>query len=136
MPVLLIEGRRADLPPAPFSGGPWAPVAALHELSGWELKPEGACLGDLCVPLPPGRELEFVRDGWFNLGALAAHLSQPVVYDAGTAAWCIGEAAATRAAELDSLVAPDFRLPDWQGVEHQLSDYRGRRVFLVSWASW
>ncbi|MGI9659669.1 MAG: peroxiredoxin family protein [Gaiellaceae bacterium] len=33
-------------------------------------------------------------------------------------------------------VAPDFALPDLDGVEHRLSDFRGRKVILLSWASW
>ncbi|MBK7726907.1 MAG: redoxin domain-containing protein [Dehalococcoidia bacterium] len=37
---------------------------------------------------------------------------------------------------MDPAEAPDFRLTDYLGMEHQLTDYRGRKVFLVSWASW
>ena len=32
--------------------------------------------------------------------------------------------------------APDFALPDPSGRIHRLSDYRGKKVFLVTWASW
>ncbi len=32
--------------------------------------------------------------------------------------------------------AIDFTLPDLQGVEHKLSDYRGNVVFLNIWATW
>lgn len=136
MPHILINRRVSELPPGAPANDPWAPLDRLAELTGWELKPEGACLGDLCVPLPRGHEAEFVRDGWFSIGALARRLSQPVAYDAEADAWAIGESALDRGAALDSLEAPDFRLPDFRGVEHQFSDYRGRRIFLVSWASW
>ena len=34
------------------------------------------------------------------------------------------------------LTAPDFSLPDLEGREHSLSDYRGNKVFLATWASW
>jgi hypothetical protein len=74
MATLLINSRVSELPDDGPVGGPWAPVARLPELTGWELKPEGACLGELCVPLPRGREAEFQRDGWFNIGALAEWL--------------------------------------------------------------
>jgi peroxiredoxin len=37
---------------------------------------------------------------------------------------------------LQSLQAPDFTLPDLEGKWHALSEYRGRKVLLVSWASW
>lgn len=33
-------------------------------------------------------------------------------------------------------VAPDFVLVDMQGNKHQLSDYRGKGVFLNFWATW
>lgn len=134
MTTLLINGRVSELPAGAPKGGPWAPTAELPALTGWELKPEGACLGDLCVPLPP--DAAFTRDGWFDLGALARHLSQPVAHDEAADAWCIGEAAQDRGLSLETLEAPDFRLPDYLGREHQLSDYRQKKVFLVSWASW
>ncbi len=136
MRTLIINNRVAALPDGGPADGLWAPVARLPELTGWELKPEGACLGDLCVPLPRGRETEFERGGWFNIGALAEYLSQPIAHDAETATWAIGESAQDRAMALDSLEAPNFTLPDYRGLEHQLLDYRGKKIFLVSWASW
>ena len=39
-------------------------------------------------------------------------------------------------AALTGLEAPDFALPDISGVEHRLSDLRGQKVFLTTWASW
>lgn len=137
MTTLLINGKVSELPAgAPADGGPWAPIAELEQLSGWALKPEGACLGDLCVPLSDSLRTGLVRDSWFNLGALATHLGQPIAQDDATDTWVIAEAASDRTAELDSLQAPDFALPDHHGKEHQLADYRGKKVFLVSWASW
>ena len=37
---------------------------------------------------------------------------------------------------IDTLEAPDFELPDFDGRMHRLSDYRGQKVFLSTWASW
>jgi cytochrome c biogenesis protein CcmG, thiol:disulfide interchange protein DsbE len=34
------------------------------------------------------------------------------------------------------MTAPDFSLPDLQGKQQQLSDYRGKVVFLNFWATW
>lgn len=36
----------------------------------------------------------------------------------------------------DAVAAPDFTLNDQYGVEHTLSDYRGKVVFLNFWAKW
>jgi len=112
--------------------------ADLTAASGWQLKPEGACKGDVCVPIPPGREAEFIRDGGtsFNLAALARNLGQPVVHDDKSGTWYFGEAAANRRATLASLQAPDFELPDLDGKMHRLADYRGKKVLLAAWASW
>ena len=41
-----------------------------------------------------------------------------------------------RARALQSLQAPDFTLPDLDGRMHTLSEHRGRKVLLVTWASW
>jgi len=125
-----VEGARCD------ASGAWIPVANLSAATGWELKPEGACLGDLCVPLPRGREPEFADGGAFNAVALAHHLDQPAAFHEPSATWALGESAVNRGAALQSLEAPDFTLPDLEGRLHSLSDYRGRKVFLASWASW
>jgi peroxiredoxin len=37
---------------------------------------------------------------------------------------------------LASLQAPDFTLPDMAGKPHSLSDFRGKKVLVVTWASW
>ena len=116
--------------------GLWLSSADLKRVSGWEYKPQGFCKGDVCVPVPDAQKSEFVDGGRYNLAALASLLGQPVVTDAEHHAWCFGEAAAERKRTLTSLDAPDFRLPDLDGKMLSLSDYRGKKVFVVSWASW
>ena len=115
----------------------WLSFEDLTASSGWEHKPQGLCLGDRCVPIPPSRRSEFVAaDGRFNLAAFARYVEQPVVHDAAAGVWLFGESAALRGQALRSLEAPDFRLPDLDGTLHALSDYRGKKVLLLSWASW
>lgn len=38
--------------------------------------------------------------------------------------------------EPQKMIAPDFTLVDQNGVEHKLSDYQGKTVFLNFWATW
>ena len=116
----------------------WVPASELPAATGWDLRPEGACRGEACVPIPRGREGEFLREGpaRFNLAALARLLGQPAVRDDAHGVWSFGESAGARSAALRSLRAPDFTLPDLDGRPHALADYRGRKVFLVFWASW
>ena len=118
------------------NNGLWLGAADLERVSGWTLKPEGFCKGEVCVPVPPSRAAEFVSGQSYNLAALAGLLGRPVVADTVNHVWCIGEASGERRRALQSLEAPDFTLPDLAGRMHSLSDYRGKRVFLFSWASW
>ncbi len=118
----------------------WLDAAELKRLAGWELKPEGICRGDLCVPIPPGRESEFAskRDGasWLNFTALADLMDKPWAGDPKHRVWYFGAQAADRGNALRSLKAPDFELPDLDGKLHRLSDYRGMKILLLAWASW
>jgi len=118
------------------NGGLWLSAADLERVSGWTFKPEGFCKGDVCVPVPQSRAAEFVSGQSYNLAALARLLGQPVVSDTANHAWWSGAASGERGRVVRSLDAPGFTLPDLAGKMHSLSDYRGKRVFLVSWASW
>ena len=138
MAIDIIYGERvtAGVEADATAGKLWLSADELRRVSGWEFKPQGFCKGDICVPMPEARKSEFVASGRFNLAALANLLGQPVVTDAEFNAWCFGEAAAERRRMLTSLEAPDFSLPDLDGKMHSLSQYRGKKVLLVSWASW
>jgi hypothetical protein len=118
----------------------WLHAAELKQLAGWEIKQEGICRGDLCVPIPPGREREFTskRDDatFLNFSALADQMGKPWAGDLKHRAWYFGAEAAERGNALRSLEAPDFELPDLDGKLHRLSDYGGQKVFLLAWASW
>ena len=140
MSVTLIYGDQPSVVPRAAAEGDnlWLPLDDLRTATGWELKPQGVCLDEVCVPIPAGRESDLVRaDGkQFNFAALARLLQQPVVHDDTHAVWFFGEPASVRNDTLKALQAPDFTLPDLDGKLHALSDYRGKKVLLVSWASW
>ena len=70
----------------------WMPLGELQAATGWELKPQGLCRDERCVPIPPGRRDQFLRSGdVVNLAALARQLGQPVVHDDAHAVWFFGE---------------------------------------------
>jgi hypothetical protein len=121
------------------AGQLWITTADLQRTTHFELKPQGVCRGVLCFPLPKARHREFLRDqqgqAWFNLTAFAHLVNQPVAHDEALATWYFGLRSDQRQ-ELSSLAAPDFALPDMTGKMHSLSDFRGKKVFLVTWASW
>jgi len=111
----------------------------LDRATHFELKPQGVCRNELCFPLPKDRRKEFVREDagtkWFHLTEFARLVQQPVAHDAATSAWYFGLRADQRQG-LASLDAPNFTLPDMAGKMHSLADFRGKKVLLVTWASW
>jgi hypothetical protein len=121
------------------AGQLWTTTPDLKRGTGFEVKPQGVCRAELCFPLPKARQKEFVRKEpgttWFNLTAFAQLVHQPVAHDPGLATWYFGTRSDQRRG-LASLRAPNFTLPDIDGKMHSLSDFRGKKVFLVTWASW
>jgi hypothetical protein len=107
-------------------------AADAERATGWLLKPEGMCRGELCVPLRDGMR----RDGRVDLAAFWRALGNPVVHDDAGEVWVLGAGADERNAALAGEQAPDFTLPDLAGTPHRLSDLRGKKVFLSTWASW
>jgi hypothetical protein len=119
----------------------WLHAADIEAATGWRWKPEGLCLEDVCRPIPPAARASMTRvaaggEPLLDLAAMWRHAGQPVVHDAAGEIWVLGTGAAERRAALETLEAPDFALPDLDGRTHRLSDLRGRKVFLASWASW
>lgn len=112
----------------------WLAADAAERATGWTLKPEGLCRGPVCVPVPKGREAEFVAGGEVNIAGFWRHMGRAVAHDGEV--WVLGAAADERADALLSLTAQDFELPDLAGVTHRLSDHYGRKIFLTTWASW
>lgn len=137
--ITVIHEQRATHWPDTAADGEslWLDAAAIDTATGWAWKPQGLCRGDdLCVPVPPARAQTLVRDGRLDLAAMWRHSGQPVVHDRASRAWVLGTGAAQRGAALASLQAPEFELPDLAGTPHRLSAFRGRKVFLATWASW
>lgn len=113
-----VDGRHVDGP-------------ALAAVTGWELKPEGLCRGDACLLVP-----DDLRSGdGVDAVALWERLGWPLVRSGEDL--YLGAGAEIRAQALvGGGVAPDFTLRDLQGESHSLSDHRGKKVLLVSWAPW
>jgi hypothetical protein len=92
--------------------------------TGWEIKPQGACKGDVCVPLGGGP---------FDVRLAAERLGMALIEDADLGIWALGpESVGGRA--LASADAPELVLPDLDGNPFQVSSLRGQKVALVSWA--
>ena len=107
-------------------------AADAETITGWTLKPEGMCRDELCVPLTG----DIRGDDTIDLAAFWRVLGHPVVSDQQETVWVLGTGAESRTAALASTEAPDFVLPDLAGVPRRLSQLRGSKVFLTTWASW
>lgn len=98
-------------------------VPTFEAATGWAIKPEGACKGDVCVPL----------QGEFDVLSVADRLGMAVVHDETLGLWALGpESVGGRA--LVTAVAPELVLDDLDGNEFGLSSLRGQKVVLVAWA--
>jgi hypothetical protein len=106
---------------------------AFSRRTGWELQSEGACKGDVCVPLPDGARRD---DGRIDVRVLADRLGMPIVHDETHRLWALGPETAVTGNVLTSAVAPELVLPDADGNPFRLSTLRGQKVLLVAWASW
>jgi hypothetical protein len=93
--------------------------------TGWQIKPEGACKAEVCVPLG--------RPARFDLVATAERLRMALVHDEDAGLWALGpETLGDRA--LASAEAPELELDDVGGRPFRLSSLRGSKVLLVAWA--
>jgi hypothetical protein len=104
---------RLDLSPAQFG-----------QLTGWEIKPEGACKGETCVPL---------GSQGFELSTTAERLGMALVKDPEEQLWALGPQTLSGQA-LSSTDTSDFALPDLDGNEFRLSSLLGQKVLVVAWA--
>ena len=132
--ILLDEGKVCTVAATISGDNLYVAPAALRAALGWELKPEGLCKDDRCVPLRG--EAGLVSDAGVDLAGLARVLGRALALDLDERVAYLGASAAERATQLASLTAPDFTLPDLDGKMHSLSDYRGNKILLVAYASW
>jgi hypothetical protein len=105
----------------------------LEARTGWAIKPEGACKGEVCVPLPAGTSSGSSVDAEL----LAGRLGMPLVRDEAHDLWALGPDAGVTGRALSTAVAPELVLPDLRNDKSfALSSLRGQKVLLVAWASW
>ena len=108
----------------------WVRAADLPRINEFELKPQGACRADMCIPIAKNLKV----GEWFNLTGFARKLGETVVTDSGV--WSFGEIPVVRGNFYNSRMAPDFAAPDRKGRMVHLSDFRGKKVLVLTWASW
>jgi peroxiredoxin len=113
------------------------PSARVKEVTGFEAKAEGLCAGNVCY-FPAEAAWKVERDGtsYFNLTQFAKKVHQEFAVDTEQGVWSFTPVPHPHTAPLVTGQAPDFALPDRNGKIVRLSDFRGKKVVLVTWASW
>ena len=108
--------RSLNIPRSEFEAG-----------TGWSLKPQGACQGEVCIPLAqPVGDL-------VDVASVAGAIGMPLAASPEHGLWALGPAS-IGARALTSAEAPDLRLPNLDGEEFRLSSLRGQKVLLYAWA--
>lgn len=104
-------------------------VADFEAGTGFSLKAEGACKGDVCIPLPEG----VVTGGRVQVAAAARAMGLPLVRDDASGLTAVGpEAIGGRA--LTTAEAPPLVLPDLDGKPFDLATLRGQKIVVYAWA--
>jgi hypothetical protein len=102
--------------------------------TGWSLKPEGLCKGEICVPV---RDTAAMSNGAaIDLAEFARVTGREIVVDASRNVMAMGEQASSRAAAMTTLDAPNFTLSDIHGDLVSLSDFANRKKLILAWSSW
>ncbi|NHN38248.1 redoxin domain-containing protein [Pseudomaricurvus alcaniphilus] len=103
-----------------------------EQRTGWSIKPQGACKGEQCVPLPANARN---ANGSLNGAVVAEALGMPLIKDEKHQLWALGPESLTGRA-LTTAQAPHLVLPDLEGKLFELASLRGKKVLLTTWASW
>jgi hypothetical protein len=97
----------------------------LRARTGWDLKPEGLCKADRCVP---------VDGDALDARVLSERLGMALEHDQAHDVWALGPESGGHA--LLSAELPEITLPDRHGNPFNLASLHGKQVLLVAWASW
>ena len=100
--------------------------------TGWDIKTEGACKGDACVPLSGAR----LGDGGLDATVLSQRLGMALVSDPSVGLHALGPETGFTGRALTTARAPEIVLPDLAGRLFRVADLRPQKVVLVAWASW
>jgi peroxiredoxin len=126
-----VDGQEHVLP----SDGRYVDGSALAAATGWVLKPEGLCRGEVCVPLLGRILTDGDDDSLIDLQEWAEALGLLIAHDeAGVVA--VTPSAGARARDVADGKAPPLALSDVDGNPVSFDDFSGSKRVLVTWASW
>lgn len=137
--TVVLNNGAVDLETALVDGEQlWVTADDVQRINGFEPKPEGFCSADICIPFPKTDDWVRTSDGqpYYCVTRFAEKIDQPVVADPERRVWGFGTVPLLQQALFTEAVAPDFALRDREDNRVRLSDFRGKKVLLLTWASW
>jgi peroxiredoxin len=132
--TILADGRVHHVPANGEGNRILVPCAQLPALVGWEVHEASLCRADRCVSLASAPDV--TAGDAIDLRAVAELLRLPMAQAPAQRIVSLAESPELHSEMLRGGEAPDFAIADLAGQTHRLSDYRGRKVLLVTWASW
>ena len=103
------------------------PKAEFEAGTGWAMRPEGACKGEVCIPVPNADQPQT------DVLAVAAAMKLPLAEEPEAGLWALGPESIGGKA-LISAEAPELSLPDLDGNVFKLSSLKGKKVLVYAWA--
>ncbi len=134
--TVLYQGRTVILSETGIGEGLLISPEDLPRVNGFELKPQGACYADMCVPMNENLLVEQGDKQWFDLAAFADLLGQPYVVDKDANVWSFAEIPARSESMMVDGMAPDFEVTDRAGKVIRMTDLKGKKALIVTWSSW
>lgn len=109
-------------------------AAEIEAQTGWAVRPEGLCRGEVCVPVRPGDGVEV--DGRIDLPRFAAALGRPLAVDDALGVALLGESATVRSAQRAACFVGDVEATSLDGTAFRWSALGRKKKLLFAWASW
>lgn len=134
--TVLYQGNTVTVSAAGDGDGLLVKAEDLPSINGFELKREGACYADICIPITQDMLVEQDGHEWFDLTAFADLVGQPYVADSEARVWSFAEIPAKRESMMVDAMAPDFEVKDRQGKVIRMADLKGKKALVVTWSSW
>ena len=132
--TLVVDGAAHEVAGEVRDGSVLVTPLALRETTGWELKPEGLCRGDVCVPRAVLGEA--LVDDMVDVVGVGVALRRPVAFEPAAAIAVLAESPDDLASAISEGAAPAFTLPDLDGNPVSLADFAGKKKLLFAWSSW
>ena len=112
---------------------PFVKETDIEKSLGWELKPEGLCKDDSCIPYTPLKDPDSEYVDFLDITNTLG-FSNVLDVELGLAA--VDTFSLLRTSALKDRKAPNIELPDVDGQLHSLSKWSDKKKLLVAFSSW